>query len=180
MQIKNLTVMCFAAGLLAACSSVPQPVVAPSLVSAAVPAAPATAAPTLAAAPAGPALSPLPEYLDPKSLVSTQRSVFFGFDDTSVTADNFAVVERQGRYLAANPRLKVTIEGNTDERGGAEYNLALGQKRADAVLRSMKVYGAGDSQMEATSWGREKPRATAHDEAAWAQNRRADVVYPVR
>jgi peptidoglycan-associated lipoprotein len=106
--------------------------------------------------------------------------VYFGFDDASVTADGFAVVERQGRYLAANPSLKVTIEGNTDERGSAEYNLALGQKRAEAVLRAMKVYGAGGSQMEAISWGREKPKAAGHDEASWSQNRRADVVYPAR
>jgi peptidoglycan-associated lipoprotein len=180
MQMKNLTLVCFTAVLLAACSSVPKPAVDSSRAAAAVPTAPAAAAPAMPAAPAVAAVKPVPAYLDPGNPISTQRSVFFGFDDASVTADSFAVVERQGRYLAANPRVKVTIEGNTDERGGAEYNLALGQKRAEAVLRAMKVYGAGDSQMEAISWGREKPRAAGHDEAAWARNRRADVVYPVR
>jgi peptidoglycan-associated lipoprotein len=142
--------------------------------------APAQAAPTRPVAPVIAAVPAVPAYLDPRSPISTQRSVYFGFDEATVPRDSFALVERQGRYLAANPRLKVTIEGDTDERGSAEYNLALGQKRAEAVLRAMKVYGAGDSQMEATSWGREKPMAAGHDEAAWAQNRRADIVYPPR
>jgi peptidoglycan-associated lipoprotein len=72
----------------------------------------------------------------------------------------------------------VRVEGNTDERGSAEYNLALGQRRAQAVVSALKVYGVRDTQMEAISWGEEKPRAEGHDEAAWSQNRRADVVYP--
>ena len=70
------------------------------------------------------------------------------------------------------------VEGNADERGSAEYNLALGQKRAEAVVKGLKIYGATDRQLEAVSWGEERPVATGHDEAAWAKNRRADIVYP--
>jgi peptidoglycan-associated lipoprotein len=88
------------------------------------------------------------------------------------------VVERQGKYLAANAALKVRVEGNADERGGREYNLALGQKRAEAVVRGLKAYGAKDNQAEPVSFGSEKPKAEGHDEAAWAQNRRVDVAYP--
>jgi peptidoglycan-associated lipoprotein len=79
--------------------------------------------------------------------------------------------------LAAHKDRKVIIQGNTDERGGSEYNLALGQKRAEAVRKSMSVMGVAETQMEAVSLGKEKPKATGHDEAAWAQNRRADIVY---
>lgn len=181
MKFAGFTLACCTAALLAACSSapkltpsVPTPTAAPTAP------APAKAAAAVPAAPAVSAVPAVPAYLDPRNLISTERSVFFGFDDATVTNDYFAIVERQGRYLATNPRLKVTIEGNTDERGSAEYNLALGQKRAEAVLRAMKVYGAGESQMEAISWGREKPRTVGHDEKAWSQNRRADIVYPAR
>ena len=80
--------------------------------------------------------------------------------------------------MQSKPTLTVKIEGNADERGSAEYNLALGQKRAEAVLKALKIYGVKDAQMEAISWGRERPKATGHDEAAWAQNRRVDLVYP--
>jgi peptidoglycan-associated lipoprotein len=72
----------------------------------------------------------------------------------------------------------VRVEGNTDERGGAEYNLALGQRRADAVKSALEVYGVKDGQVESVSYGEEKPKAAGHDEQAWAQNRRADIVYP--
>ena len=88
------------------------------------------------------------------------------------------MLELHGRYLSANPKLSIRVEGNADERGSAEYNLALGQKRAESVVRALKLYGVKDSQMEAVSWGKEKPKAMGHDEAAWAQNRRVDLVYP--
>jgi peptidoglycan-associated lipoprotein len=74
----------------------------------------------------------------------------------------------------------VKIEGHADERGGHEYNLALGQRRAQAVLAALKVYGVKGTQVEAVSWGEERPRATGHEESAWAQNRRADLAYPKR
>jgi len=116
------------------------------------------------------------DHLNPNSTISKERSVYFDFDKFDIKADQTAVVERQGKYLAANAALKVRVEGNADERGGREYNLALGQKRAEAVVRGLKAYGAKDNQ--AVSFGSEKPKAEGHDEAAWAQNRRVDVAYP--
>ena len=117
------------------------------------------------------------DHLNPNSTISKERSVYFDFDKFDIKADQTAVVERQGKYLAANAALKVRVEGNADERGGREYNLALGQKRAEAVVRGLKAYGAKDNQAEPVSFGSEKPKAEGHDEAAWAQNRRADVAY---
>ena len=122
----------------------------------------------------------LPAHLDSKSALSAQRSVFFAFDDFSIAKEYTAMLERHGQYLAANPKLAIKIECHADERGGSEYNLALGQKRADAVRQALKLLGVKDAQMEAVSWGKERPRATGHDEAAWVQNRRADLQYPDR
>jgi peptidoglycan-associated lipoprotein len=138
---------------------------------------------TTSTAPATPSMQPattaqaLPEYLDPNSALNREHSVYFKFDDSTVGPDAKAVVERHGHYLAQHPSVKTVVQGNTDERGGAEYNLALGQRRADAVKEALKVYGASDSQIEATSFGSEKPVAKGHDEQAWRQNRRADIVY---
>jgi peptidoglycan-associated lipoprotein len=86
-------------------------------------------------------------------------------------------LQAHARYLRAHPDRHILIQGNTDERGTSEYNLALGQKRAEAVRQVLRTDGVNDSQMEAVSLGKEKPVATGHDEAAWAQNRRADIVY---
>ena len=124
------------------------------------------------------AASALPEYLDPNSPLSRQRSVYFDYDDFSIKPEYVGVVERHGKYLVSKPSLAIRIEGNADERGSAEYNLALGQKRAEAVLKALRLYGVKDSQMEAVSWGKERPKALGHDEAAWAENRRVDLVYP--
>ncbi len=114
----------------------------------------------------------------PTQMASTERerSVYFDFDDYTVKNDFMGMLEQQGKQLSAKPAASVRIEGNTDERGSAEYNLALGQRRAQAVLKVLKLYGAKESQLEAVSWGKEKPRAQGHDESAWAMNRRADIV----
>ena len=122
----------------------------------------------------------LPAYLDPKSSISAERSVYFDFDDFIIKSEYTGLLERHSKFLASNPKVAIKVEGNSDERGGSEYNLALGQKRAEAVLRALKVYGVKDSQMEATSWGKSKPKASGHDEAAWAQNRRDDIQYPTK
>ena len=113
---------------------------------------------------------------DPKGVLAN-RSVYFDFDSYVVRDDGKAVVENHSGYLNKNKSRKILIQGNTDERGGTEYNLALGQKRAEAVRKSMAALGVSDGQMEAVSLGKEKPKATGHDEAAWAENRRADIVY---
>lgn len=105
------------------------------------------------------------------------RSVYFDFDSYVVKNEFKPAVEAHGKYLVSKKDRKILIQGNTDERGGSEYNLALGQKRAEAVRKSLSVLGVSDGQMEAVSFGKEKPKATGHDEASWAQNRRADIVY---
>lgn len=184
--VKTYALLAMLALGLAACSSTPvTPAAMPSkapVVAAAAP-APAPAPPAAASRPTPAstvATVSLPEYLDPKSSISSQRSVFFDFDVSTIRAEDTALIERHGKYLAGHPAVAVKIEGNTDERGGTEYNLALGQKRAESVLHALRIYGVKDSQMEAISWGESKPRAAGHDEAAWAQNRRADIQYPAK
>jgi peptidoglycan-associated lipoprotein len=95
----------------------------------------------------------------------------------SVKDEYKPLVEAHARYLQSHPAARMTIQGNTDERGSREYNIALGQKRADAVKRMMVLLGAGDNQIETVSFGKEKPKNPGHDEAAWAENRRDDIVY---
>ncbi|NBV15400.1 peptidoglycan-associated lipoprotein Pal [Janthinobacterium sp.] len=113
---------------------------------------------------------------DPKGVLAN-RSVYFDFDKYVVRESETPVVQNHAAYLVKTPARKVIIQGNTDDRGGAEYNLALGQKRAEAVRKSMAALGVSDSQMEAVSFGKEKPKAQGNNEAAWAENRRADIVY---
>lgn len=120
----------------------------------------------------------LPDYLDPNNPISKERSVYFDFDAYAVKSEFNALLEKQGKYLATNPGIGIKVEGNTDERGSAEYNLALGHKRAESVVRALKLLGVKDTQMEAVSWGMEKPKAAGHDETAWAENRRVDLTYP--
>jgi peptidoglycan-associated lipoprotein len=115
--------------------------------------------------------------LDDPQGVLAKRSVYFDFDSYAVRDADKSVVENHSQYLTKNSGRKILIQGNTDERGGAEYNLALGQKRAEAVRKSMAALGVPESQMEAVSLGKEKPKATGSNEAAWAENRRADIVY---
>jgi peptidoglycan-associated lipoprotein len=90
------------------------------------------------------------------------------------------MVERHAAYLKSHPELEVKLEGNADERGGREYNLALGQKRSESVRRALVTLGAGDKQLEAVSFGEEKPKMKGHDEASWAENRRVDFVYATK
>ena len=113
---------------------------------------------------------------DPKGALA-KRSVFFDFDSYVIKPDYREVVTTHSTYLENHKARKIVIQGNTDERGGSEYNLALGQKRAEAVRKSMAASGVSDGQMEAVSFGKEKPKASGHDEAAWSQNRRADITY---
>ncbi len=103
------------------------------------------------------AAATIPAYLDPKSDISTKRSAYFGLDEFSVKGDYTTLIERHGKYLASNPNLAIRVEGNADEQGSAEYNLALGQKRAEAVRRALEVYGVKKSQMEVVSWAKKSP-----------------------
>lgn len=114
---------------------------------------------------------------NPQSPLAQQRSVYFDFDSYSVSQQYRPTVEMHARYLASNPQQTVTIEGNTDERGSSEYNLALGQRRSEAVRQMLLVLGVRDNQVEAVSFGKERPRATGSSEADYAENRRADFTY---
>ncbi len=105
----------------------------------------------------------------------SQRVVYFDFDSFTIRDEFKPVIEGHARALAAVRTKHMVIEGHTDERGGREYNLALGQKRAESVLRSMALLGATDTQLEAVSYGKERPAATGSDETAWSKNRRAEL-----
>jgi peptidoglycan-associated lipoprotein len=113
---------------------------------------------------------------DPSSILA-KRSIYFDLDSYVVKDEYKSVIDAHGKYLASRPDRKVLIQGNTDERGGSEYNLALGQKRADAVRRALALRGVPESQMEAVSFGKEKPKAMGSNEEAWKENRRADIAY---
>ncbi|MEG1202152.1 MAG: peptidoglycan-associated lipoprotein Pal [Comamonas sp.] len=109
--------------------------------------------------------------------VGVARIIYFDFDSYTVKPDFQSTLDAHARFLKANPSRRVALEGHTDERGGREYNLALGQKRAEAVRRSLNVLGVSDSQVEAVSFGKEKPAAQGGSEDAHAQNRRVEVNY---
>jgi peptidoglycan-associated lipoprotein len=113
---------------------------------------------------------------DPKSPLS-KRSVFFDYDSFQVKDEYKTLLEFHGKFLAANPKIKTLVQGNADERGSREYNLALGQKRAEAVKKTLLLNGGKEDQVEAVSLGEEKPRCTEPNEQCWAQNRRGDMLY---
>jgi peptidoglycan-associated lipoprotein len=107
----------------------------------------------------------------------SKRSVYYPLDVYVVQDADKPVVQAHAQYLSEHPNIKVRLEGNCDERGSTEYNLALGQRRADGVKKMLLLGGVKDSQIEAVSYGEERPKATGHDEASWAQNRRTDLNY---
>jgi len=113
---------------------------------------------------------------DPRGVLA-ERSVFFAFDDSAVRTEDQKLLQAHGKYLADHRSLKARLEGNCDERGSREYNLALGQRRAQSAKNVLKVLGVEDSRVETISFGEDKPAAAGHDEAAWARNRRADIRY---
>jgi peptidoglycan-associated lipoprotein len=107
--------------------------------------------------------------------ITLDRVIYFDFDSYAVKDEFRPIVEAHAKLLKDNSGSKEVAEGHTDERGGSEYNLALGQKRAEAVVQQMKVLGVGDSQLEAVSYGKERPAVDGHDESAWAKNRRVEL-----
>jgi peptidoglycan-associated lipoprotein len=126
-----------------------------------------------ASAPAPSVAAPAPA---PDPLLS-KRSIYYDFDSSVLKEDYKEIVKAHAKNLAENRALKMEIEGNCDERGSREYNLALGQRRADSVKKMMLLLGVKDDQVDTVSFGREKPRAPGHNEEAWAENRRSDIVY---
>jgi peptidoglycan-associated lipoprotein len=103
-----------------------------------------------------------------------KRSVYYEFDKYDIKPEYRTLVESHARWLKANPTARLTIEGNADEQGSREYNLALGQRRAESVTKMLTLMGAKPEQIEAISYGEERPRSSGHDEKAWAENRRSD------
>ena len=171
--MKKLLSVVFLAAVLAACSNTPGPE--------------DTGAPVESRAGSGTDVktvvagdldaSGLPRELsDPKSQLA-QRSIYFDLDRYEVKSDYQGLVAAHAKFLTANPGFRVLIQGNTDERGSREYNLSLGQKRADAVKRALVLLGVQDNQVESVSLGEEKPKNPGQDEAAYAENRRADILY---
>jgi peptidoglycan-associated lipoprotein len=106
-----------------------------------------------------------------------KRSVYYEFDGYDVKTEYRPMVEAHAQFLKQNPSARITIEGNCDERGSREYNVALGQRRAESVMKMMKLLGVRDGQIESVSFGKEKPRVAGNSEAAWAENRRSDFAY---
>ncbi len=113
---------------------------------------------------------------NPDSLL-TKRTVYFEFDDSLILEQDRPILEAHAQYLSQNPGAAVTLEGHTDERGTREYNLALGERRAIGVRQYMSLLGASGQQLRTLSYGEERPAATGHNEEAWAQNRRVEIIY---
>jgi peptidoglycan-associated lipoprotein len=176
MKIPAILIASSFALLLGACASqqaaeTPQPAPAPQ---------PQATAPAPAPAPQAqpvqqPAMAMNPLH-DPNSILA-KRSIYFDFDRSNVKPEFNALVEAHAGYMNSHPSAMIRVEGNCDERGSREYNLALGQRRADSLRKAMVLLGVSDKRIETISWGEEKPRALGHDEAAWAQNRRDDIIY---
>ena len=168
--MNQLMLSALLVSLLAACGSQPVKEEAkPAPVAEKAPeAAPAPKAETQAVA-----IDPLK---DPSNILS-HRSVYYDFDKSIVKDEYKPMVEAHAAYLVSHSSAKTTLQGNCDERGSREYNLALGQRRADSVKKLMEAAGVPASQVSTVSFGSEKPRAQGHNEEAWAQNRRTDIVY---
>ncbi len=107
-----------------------------------------------------------------------KRSIYYEYDRYDIQEEYVPVIEAHAKILMAHPDLKIVVQGNCDDRGSREYNLALGHRRAESVKRAMALLGVNDKQIESVSFGAEKPVAFGQDEESWAKNRRSDIVYP--
>jgi len=114
---------------------------------------------------------------DPNSPLA-RRVIYFDYDSSEILAEDQETVTAHATYLASNPGQMVTLEGHTDERGSREYNIALGERRAQSVQRVFELQGVSPDQITVVSYGEEKPAAEGHSETAWRLNRRVEIVYP--
>ncbi len=126
---------------------------------------------------AGGALGSQEEIGGPQAGLLATRVVYFDFDSAVIKGQGVDVVAAHAKYLSANPQQRVRLEGNTDERGSREYNIGLGDRRAQSVRRAMLLQGVSEGQITTVSYGEERPADPGHDEAAWAKNRRVEIVY---
>jgi peptidoglycan-associated lipoprotein len=138
--------------------------------------APAPAQPPAATQPVRPAPLQANPLKDPNNILS-KRSVFFDFDSDRIREEFRPLLQAHAKYLGDNAGAKMLIQGNCDERWSREYNIGLGQRRAEAVKRVLVLMGAREAQIEPVSLGEEKPRCTEHTEACWAENRRGDLLH---
>lgn len=178
--MKKFVISVVLVNLLAACATEKPPVapqksdtpaaVAPAAVT------PAAAAPETAEKAAPAAVAAADELNDSNSILS-KRSTYYPFDVSVVQEADKPLVQAHAKYLSEHPDSNVRLEGNCDERGSNEYNLALGQRRADGVRKMLTLGGAKAGQIKTVSYGEEKPKASGHNEASWKQNRRTDIVY---
>lgn len=113
---------------------------------------------------------------DTSGLSLNQRTIYFEFDSSDINSEGQAIVARFAKYLVANPTSKLRLEGHADERGTREYNVGLGERRASAVQAALLASGASAAQLSVVSYGEERPSTDGHDEAAWAKNRRVEIV----
>jgi peptidoglycan-associated lipoprotein len=113
----------------------------------------------------------------PQAGLLAKRVIYFDFDNSEIKGEGTDIVAAHAKYLANNPTARVRLEGNTDERGSREYNIGLGERRAQAVRRALLLQGAADGQLSTVSYGEERPASAGHDETAWAKNRRVEIVY---
>jgi peptidoglycan-associated lipoprotein len=114
---------------------------------------------------------------NPNSPLS-KRTVYFAFDSSEIAQQYLSVISAHAKYLAAHPNLHIKLEGNTDERGSRAYNMALGERRAQAVAKLLELQGVGPQQLSVISYGEDNPVCLQHDEACWSKNRRVNIVYP--
>ncbi len=169
--MKNLMAILIL-GLLYGCATAPTEQAKPAEAPKPVPATP----PEVTARPAQPSTIQVEPLKDPNNILS-KRSVFYDYDKYDVKDEYRPMLQAHGKYLAEHSGTKMLVQGNCDERGSREYNIALGQQRADGVKRMLVLMGATESQVESVSLGEEKPRCTDHAEGCWSQNRRSDVLY---
>jgi len=171
--MKKILAVAALAMLIAGCSSTPTTEGGAAVQEGAAPSGPTTGGVDQR----GMAGDPLTDPNHPMYKSLQARSVFFDFDSDAIKPEYVPVVEAHARFLRDNPNRKVLIQGNADERGSREYNIGLGQRRADAIKSRMALLGAKEAQIESTSLGEEKPRCTETTESCYAQNRRGDLVY---
>jgi len=117
------------------------------------------------------------EAQGPDQGLLAKRTIYFDFDSSEIKGEGTDIVSAHAKYLATHSNVHVRLEGNTDERGSREYNIGLGERRAQAVRRALLLQGASDAQISTVSYGAERPVDAGHEEAAWAKNRRVDIVY---
>ena len=184
------TVLVSASVLMVGCSINKPKAEAPAATQTQAPVTPATAAPTTQPVPANPGgrgsgvatvnVDRAPTSngaLGAAGPLGSQRVIYFDFDSNDIRSEFVDVIAAHGRFLASNATVHVRLEGHTDERGSREYNIALGDRRAQAVKRALALQGVQDAQVTTVSYGEERPAAAGSDENAWSKNRRVEIVY---